>query len=94
MAGVASFGGRPIASLAKGLGPKLSFGAFAALALAWSAQPAHAGYAFQDLINNTDPTFNQELGINSAGMIAGYFGAGNGLAGHPNQGYTVVTPYA
>jgi len=48
MAGVASFGGRPIASLAKGLGPKLSFGAFAALALAWSAQPAHAGYAFQD----------------------------------------------
>jgi hypothetical protein len=46
------------------------------------------------IINNTDPTFNQELGINSAGMIAGYFGAGNGLAGHPNQGYTVVTPYA
>ncbi|HEV2100728.1 MAG TPA: hypothetical protein VGR45_17615 [Stellaceae bacterium] len=79
--------------LVRGVGPKLAFGAVAALALAWNAQPAHAGYTFQNIINSNDPTFNQELGINSAGTIAGYFGAGNGLAGHPNQGYTVAPPY-
>jgi PEP-CTERM motif len=39
-----------------------------------------------------DPTFNQALGINSAGEIAGYFGIGS--ATHPNQGYTVMPPYA
>ena len=70
-----------------------TLGVFAAAALALGAQPARAGYVFQDIINNNDTTFNQELGINSAGTIAGYFGAGNGLAGHPNQGYTVVPPY-
>ena len=73
---------------------KAAFGAFAAGALALSVQPAHAvTYSFQNIINNADVTFNQALGINSAGTIAGYFGAGNGLAGHPNQGYTVVPPY-
>ena len=44
---------------------------------------------FQDVINSSDPTFNQELGINNSGLIAGYFGSG--MAGHPNKGYTV--PY-
>jgi hypothetical protein len=42
---------------------------------------------FQDVINSGDPTFNQELGINNNGLIAGYFGSG--MAGHPNKGYTV-----
>ena len=42
--------------------------------------------------NVTDVTFNQALGINSSGMIAGYFGSG--AAGLPNQGYTVAPPYA
>ncbi len=74
---------------------KTALGAFAAAALALSVQPARAvTYSFQNIIDNADPTFNQALGINSAGTIAGYFGAGNGLAGHPNQGYTVVPPYA
>jgi hypothetical protein len=74
-------------------GPRLAaFGALALLALAWSAQPAHATtYTFQDIIDTSDPTFNQELGINSAGEIAGYFGSG--AAGHPNQGYTTTSPY-
>ena len=72
---------------------KLTLGALTAVAVAWAAQPAHAAFVFQDIINNNDVTFNQELGINGAGEIAGYFGAGNGLAGHPNQGYTVVPPY-
>jgi hypothetical protein len=48
-------------------------------------------FNFQNIINTNDPTFNQELGINDAGVIAGYFGSG--AAGHPNKGYTVVRPY-
>jgi hypothetical protein len=36
-------------------------------------------------------TFNQLLGINNEGTIAGYFGSG--AAGHPNQGYTFTPPY-
>jgi hypothetical protein len=41
--------------------------------------------------DNRDPTFNQLLGINNEGEIAGYFGSG--AAGHPNQGYTLNPPY-
>jgi hypothetical protein len=44
-------------------------------------------FKFRDVINTNDPTFNQELGINDFGVIAGYFGSG--AAGHPNKGYTV-----
>jgi hypothetical protein len=61
------------------------------MALAWGAQPAHAAYVFQDIINTGDVTFNQELGINNAGEIAGYFGSGMAV-GHPNKGYTTVPP--
>ena len=42
---------------------------------------------FQNVVDKNDPTFNQELGINDFGVIAGYFGSG--AAGHPNKGYTV-----
>ena len=54
---------------------------------------AHAApsYTFQTLNNNADVTFNQLLGINDAGTIAGYFGSG--AAGHPNKGYTLAPPY-
>jgi hypothetical protein len=70
----------------------MALGALTVCALAWTAGPAHAiNFTFQDIINNADPTFNQELGINTAGTIAGYFGSG--AAGHPNKGYTVVPPY-
>jgi hypothetical protein len=48
-------------------------------------------FTFQDVVNVNDPTFNQELGINNSGVIAGYFGSG--AAGHPNKGYIVVKPY-
>jgi len=72
---------------------KLAVGVLTTVVLASAAQPAGAlSFTFQDIINNTDPTFNQELGINTAGTIAGYFGSG--AAGHPNKGYTVVPPYA
>jgi CHRD domain len=42
-------------------------------------------YGFSTLDNPSDPTFNQLLGINDGGLIAGYFGSG--AQGHPNQGY-------
>lgn len=47
-------------------------------------------YTFQTIDNNGDPAFNQLLGINSSGEIAGYFGDGTAV---PNNGYTVVPPY-
>ncbi len=47
--------------------------------------------SFRTLNNNTDPTFNQLLGINNHGEIAGYFGSG--AQGHPNQGYTLTPHY-
>ncbi|MEY9964136.1 hypothetical protein ABIA33_002178 [Streptacidiphilus sp. MAP12-16] len=43
------------------------------------------GYAFSTLNDPADTTFNQLLGINARGVIAGYFGSG--AQGHPNQGY-------
>ena len=51
---------------------RLASGAFAAMALAWGAQPAHAAYVFQNIIDPANPTFTQALGINSAGTIVGY----------------------
>ena len=38
-----------------------------------------------------DLTFNQLLGINNSGVIAGYFGSG--AQGHPNKGYQLFLPY-
>ncbi len=52
-----------------------------------SAALASAGtYSFQTLDNPGDPAFNQLLGINNAGVIAGYFGDGTTV---PNNGYTL-----
>ena len=45
------------------------------------------GWSFTTLDNTADPTFNQLLGINSHGMIAGYLGSG--AQGHPNKGYVL-----
>ncbi len=89
---VSSAGCTLVGIVRRGLGPKLAFGSLAALALAWGAQTAQAAnYAFQDIVNTGDVTFNQELGINNAGEIAGYFGSGMAV-GHPNKGYTTVPP--
>jgi probable HAF family extracellular repeat protein len=46
--------------------------------------------SFKTINDNRDPTFNQLLGINNEGEIAGYFG--NGTT-NPNKGYTVNSPY-
>jgi len=51
-----------------------------------------ANYRFTTLDNERDPTFNQLLGINDSGAIAGYFGSGE--AGHPNKGYLLRSPYS
>jgi hypothetical protein len=70
-----------------------------------SASPSHAAgtpgmmgahvtasrpaYGFRTVDNAADLTFNQLLGINNEGAIAGYFGSG--AQGHPNIGY-LLTP--
>jgi hypothetical protein len=69
-------------------------GVLATTAAVIVADPANASSAtsfhFQTLNNNTDLTFNQLLGINNDGVIAGYFGSG--AQGHPNKGYELWTP--
>lgn len=63
---------------------------FPAMAFALLAPAVKAGsYTFQTLNNSGDPAFNQLLGINNAGTIAGYFGDGSSV---PNKGYTLVPP--
>jgi hypothetical protein len=56
------------------------------------AATSSGGYQFVELGSHADRTFNQLLGINNKGAIAGYFGSGN--AGHPNKGYEIFPPYA
>jgi len=59
---------------------------------ATAARPASKTvYEFQTLDNDNDVTFNQLLGINDHGVIAGYFGSG--AAHHPNKGYLLKPPY-
>ncbi len=71
--------------------------AASALAAAPAAQAAalpdaSTNYHFTTLDNAADPTFNQLLGINDSGVIAGYFGSGQ--TGHPNKGYELLSPYS
>ncbi len=56
-----------------------------------SSRPS-VSYRFQTLDNARDLTFNQLLGINGHGLIAGYFGSG--AAGHPNKGYLLFPGYS
>jgi hypothetical protein len=77
---------------------QLGMAAVASGALALTlAGPASAsthsssGYQFRTLNNTRDLTFNQLLGINNEGVIAGYFGSG--AQGHPNQGYRLFPAY-
>lgn len=59
--------------------------------LSLSAVAANAGgYSYQTIDNAGDPNFNQLLGINDSGVIAGYFGDGSVV---PNNGYTLTAPY-
>jgi hypothetical protein len=65
-------------------------GLLTAAAVSLAASANASGYSFQSLNNKSDLTFNQLLGINDDGVIAGYFGSG--AAGHPNKGYELWTP--
>jgi probable HAF family extracellular repeat protein len=65
-------------------------GATASAAQAGSGQAA--GYQVLTLDDDRDLTFNQLLGINNEGVIAGYFGSG--AKGHPNKGYELRPPFA
>jgi probable HAF family extracellular repeat protein len=50
------------------------------------------GYQVLTLNDRNDLTFNQLLGINNQGLIAGYYGSG--AAGHPNKGFVLRPPFA
>ncbi|MGD0609093.1 MAG: hypothetical protein ABSA53_36630 [Streptosporangiaceae bacterium] len=52
-----------------------------------TSQHGATAYSFRIIDNPQDVTFNQLLGINDRGQIAGYFGSG--AQGHPNKGYTI-----
>lgn len=65
----------------------------ALMAMANPAAAAAHAYRFTILDNQNDPTFNQLLGINNHGVIAGYFGSGVPASVHPNKGYTLSAPY-
>jgi hypothetical protein len=75
-----------VAALAGGLSTSLSTAAGAD-----TASPTALSYTFTTLDNQSDPTFNQLLGINSTNVISGYFGSGQ--PGHPNKGYLISPPY-
>jgi hypothetical protein len=89
-----SAGALAVTALAAGtLAGTLSSPAWAAPARYFAAArpAAAAAYTFRTLNNNHDRTFNQLLGINNSGVIAGYLGSG--AHGHPNKGYRLHAPY-
>ena len=74
-------------------GPKASPAASAARQASPAAPGDPApGYSLSTLDDATDLAFNQLLGINNLGHIAGYFGSG--AAGQPNHGFIVRRPYS
>ncbi len=81
-----------IATAASGLVAAGALG-LAATSASAATLSAHSGtsYSFQTRDNVKDLTFNQLLGINDSGVIAGYFGSG--AQGHPNKGYLLLPPY-
>jgi hypothetical protein len=76
------------------MGPMLSGKRLQVSIVACFLLPTLAGaatsYTFRTTNNNGDPNFNQLLGINNSGKIAGYFGDATVV---PNNGYTVTAPY-
>jgi len=72
--------------------PPASSGAASSLGAQSAGATPGKSLRFITLDDQADPTFNQLLGINDKGVIAGYYGSGQ--AGHPFQGYTLHKPYA
>jgi hypothetical protein len=50
-------------------------------------------YTYTTLDDQADLTFNQLLGINDRGVVAGYYGSGVPAITHPNKGYVLDPPY-
>jgi len=81
-----------VAGLACGILATATAGAASATS-STGATPRAGGHSFRTLDNQSDPTFNQLLSINDAGVIAGYFGSGTPATTHPNRGYVLNGPY-
>jgi len=91
-ASILTFGMTAALAACSSPGAQTSLPSTSPLAFSASAGSAtHSAYKFVTLDDNADPTFNQLLGIDNNGEIAGYFGSG--ASGHPNKGYTLVSPY-
>ena len=85
-------GGIAIAIVCAGLAAGCTTGGVAANAgysrTLGNSHSARGTYMFRTLDNPGDLTFNQLLGANNHGVIAGYLGSG--AAGHPNKGYLLT----
>ncbi|HUN33272.1 MAG TPA: CHRD domain-containing protein [Trebonia sp.] len=81
-------GGIAVAGAIASSGLALPASATSAAATAPAAGSATTAYNFRTLDNAKDLTFNQLLGINNKGLIAGYFGSG--ALNHPNKGYQLT----
>jgi len=79
------------AAAARSPGPSRGPAASASAARPVASARTAARYSFSTFDDAGDATFNQLLGINNKGHIAGYFGSG--AAGHPNRGYILRPPY-
>ena len=87
-----SWSARPGRAVLAAVGSALAIGVLAGPAMASPSIPdGSMNYTFRTLDNQADPTFNQLLGVNDSGSIAGYFGSGQ--MGHPNKGYLLFGPY-
>jgi hypothetical protein len=73
------------------LAATLATGVALALPAAAATTASRVSYTFSTLDDSNDLTFNQLLGINKNGVIAGYFGSG--AKGHKNKGYLLRLPY-
>ncbi len=69
----------------------LGAGAPAGAHQAKAASATATSYSFTSISNPNDPTFTQLLGINKAGVVAGYYGSGAD-AQHPNKGFVLTLP--
>jgi hypothetical protein len=56
-----------------------------------SARNASFTFKFTTIDDQTNPIFNEILGLNDGGKLAGFYG--NGSVSNPNQGYVVDPPY-
>jgi hypothetical protein len=86
-----TFGRRAMALAATAIAAGAFTGDAAAAPSGSAPADASGNYAFHTLDNNKDQTFNQLLGINEFGTIAGYFGSGQ--ASHANKGYLLRPNY-